>query len=286
MSHRPDHDGGAWTPPSASDSTGLRPIKGVGDRSVVQPPKVRGDAPNIEVGPNTGAWYLRPQSRATEAKENVPSSFYRFYDKSELEAAYSVDLNDNERLLFDIVSDDIGGRYGGSGQALFSKYVTQSDRESKSGIRKSPVDILFDVAMKRGILGDDGVFEIPEKFMPGADGKKKVKGKYTGPVATTTMANERDLRMTADALGSDIFGRAVTDEEFQRVLKKVRQAEKEEPTVSQSGTAFSTSQPGLSAQGRQNIMRDALAQGPEAEEFTKATDMMGFFYEWLEGRPG
>ena len=268
----------AFTPEYTSESDSLR--------GVVQPPKVRGDAPKIETGPATGAWYLRPQSRATEAKENVPSSYYRFYDKSELEAAYSTDLSDNVRLLFDVVADDIGGRYGGSGQALFSKYVTESDRKSKSGIRQSPVDILFDVAAKRGILGDDGVFEIPEKFMPEADKKKTARGRYTGPVTTTTMASERDLRLTADTLASDILGRAVTDEEFQRVLKKVRQAEKQEPTVSQSGTGFSATQQGITAQGRQDVIRDALAKGPEAEEFAKATDMMGFFYEWLEGRPG
>jgi hypothetical protein len=116
----------------------------------------------------------------------------------------------------------------------------------------------------------------------GSDGKR---GRYTGPVATTTLANERDLRSTADAVASTVIGRGITDEEFQKVLKQVRSAERAEPTVTTPGVGSSVTQSGLSAEGRQDIIRDALMKGPEAEDYGKATKMMDLFYKTLEARP-
>jgi hypothetical protein len=110
-------------------------------------------------------------------------------------------------------------------------------------------------------------------------------GRYTGPVATTTLANERDLRATADAVASTVIGRGITDEEFQKVLKQVRVAERAEPTVSIPGVGSNVSMPGLSAEGRQDIIRDSLMKGPEAEDYGKATKMMDLFYKTLEARP-
>lgn len=110
-------------------------------------------------------------------------------------------------------------------------------------------------------------------------------GAYTGPRTTVSMASERDLRMTADAIASTVLGRAVTDDEFQNVLKQVRSAEKAEPSVTTGGVGMTTSQAGLSAEGRQDIIREALSQGPEAESFGRATKMMDLFYSALEERP-
>lgn len=110
-------------------------------------------------------------------------------------------------------------------------------------------------------------------------------GAYTGPRTTVSMASERDLRMTADAVASTVLGRGVTDEEFQNVLKQVRSAEQAEPSVTTGGVGMTTSQAGLSVEGRQDIIREALSQGPEAESFGRATKMMDLFYSALEARP-
>lgn len=247
-------------------------------------PSVAATRPQVSSGAATGAWFLRPTPQPIyEAKDYTPSAFYRFYTPAELEGVYDTVLSDNERILFQTVAELTGGR---SGSALFNRYVRESERLSQDGIRKSPQEILFEVAQKRGILNDDGTFEIPESLMPKATGSRAVRGVYSGPTETRTMVGERELRLTADTLASDILGRAVTDDEFQSVLEKVRKAEQAEPTITQSQTGATTSLQGLTAAGRQDVIRDVLAQGPEAEEFAKATDMMGFFYEWLEGRPG
>lgn len=108
---------------------------------------------------------------------------------------------------------------------------------------------------------------------------------YTGPTSTTTLMNERDLRSTADAVASTVIGRGITDDEFKKILKQVRTAERAEPSVSVPGVGSSVSMPGISAEGRQDVIREALMKGPEAKDYSKATTMMDVFYKALESRP-
>jgi len=110
-------------------------------------------------------------------------------------------------------------------------------------------------------------------------------GKYKGPRETITMSSERDLRAAVDAMAAQVLGRAATDEEFQQALSKVRSAEKSEPTITTSTTGRTVTQSGLTAEGRTSIIRETLMQGPEAEDFGKATKMMDLFYSALEARP-
>lgn len=110
-------------------------------------------------------------------------------------------------------------------------------------------------------------------------------GRYTGPTASTTLMNERDVRATADAVAATVIGRGITDDEFKKILQQVRTAERAEPTVTTPGVGTSVTQSGLSTQGRSDIIRDALMKGPEAEDYGKATKMMDLFYKTLEARP-
>lgn len=110
-------------------------------------------------------------------------------------------------------------------------------------------------------------------------------GGYSGPRETVTLANERDLRTTADSVAAEVLGRPVTDDEFERVLKRVRKAERSEPTVTTSGVGRTVTESGLTAQGRQDIITEMLMQGPEAEDFMKATTMMDAFYKALSEGP-
>lgn len=224
-----------------------------------------------------GVWFPRPVPLPIyEAKENAPGSYYTYYDASDLAGAYE-SLDTNLQALFTAVAKSDGGR---SGSALFTRLAKESERLSGGDIRKSPVDLLYEKAISKGILNGDGSFN--EKYSPGGAGQS---GRYTGPTASTTFASERDLRSTADAVASTVIGRGITDEEFQKVLKQVRSAERAEPTVTTPGVGSSVTQSGLSAQGRQDIIRDALMKGPEAEDYSKATTMMDVFYKALESRP-
>lgn len=110
-------------------------------------------------------------------------------------------------------------------------------------------------------------------------------GGYKGPTRTVTLSNEGDLRSTADAVASEVLGRAVTEEEFQKVLKKVRSAEKTQPTITTSVPGSTVSQTGLTAEGRKDIIQETLMAGPEARDFGQATKMMDLFYSALNARP-
>jgi hypothetical protein len=110
-------------------------------------------------------------------------------------------------------------------------------------------------------------------------------GGYSGPQKTVTLQNEDDLRRMADQLSSQLVGRAVNDDEFKKALKKVRSAERSNPTVTTSSTGSTVSEAGISAEGRQDVLQRALSKNPEAKDFTMATQMMGWFDEWLGGRP-
>ena len=108
---------------------------------------------------------------------------------------------------------------------------------------------------------------------------------YTGPTSSVTLANEYDLREAANAVASTVLGRGIKDSEFEQVLKKIRKQEKAQPTISTPSTGSNVTKAGLTAEGRQNIMRDSLMKSPEAEEYSKATKMMGVFAKALEMRP-
>jgi len=110
-------------------------------------------------------------------------------------------------------------------------------------------------------------------------------GRYTGPTSSVTLANEYDLREAANAVASTVLGRGIEDSEFEEVLKKIRKQEKAQPTISTPSTGKNVTKAGLTAEGRQNIMRESLMKGPEAEEYSKATKMMGVFAKALEMRP-
>ena len=163
--------------------------------------------------------------------------------------------------------------------------VTGSELGTLSGQRSAYYDLLQYAASSGQNMQDilqGGAVDAGEEDL-GA-GPRGV-GAYTGPRATVTMASERDLRAAVDAMASQVLGRAATDDEFQNALKQVREAERTEPTITTTGVGRTVTQSGLTAEGRSSIIQEALMQGPEAEDFGKATKMMDLFYSALEARP-
>jgi len=154
-----------------------------------------------------------------------------------------------------------------TGEGLWEKAVKGSNASTKRGNPMSTFQWIN--AYAENLTGKSG----------GVSG-----GKYTGPVATRTVAAESDIRETADAVALEMLGRAVTDEEYQRILKRTRKAEQAQPQITQSGTGYSTTEQGLTAQGRQDIVQNILAKKPEYEEFQKATTLMSWFDEALSRR--
>lgn len=234
------------------------------------------DVSNFKPGGTAGVLVTSPnmgrEMYASETKDLPASSLMKLgfagptdYLRKPSDVPNYYALNFNERDLFNAAAKSIHPLK--TGEAFYNELIQASYDLSISGIYMSPQDLAY---------------EAYEKSSKEGSGKR---GRYTGPVATTTLANERDLRSTADAVASTVIGRGITDEEFQKVLKQVRVAERAEPTVTTPGVGSSVTQSGLSAQGRQDIIRDALMKGPEAKDYSKATKMMDVFYKALESRP-
>lgn len=175
----------------------------------------------------------------------------------------------------------------GKGGDEYKKFLGQlqrynnSESSSASGVENMWKNVLDD-AEASGV----NVMELLQRGTKiGEEGKGGGRGGYKGPTASTTFMNERDVRATADAVAATVIGRGITDDEFKKILQQVRTAERAEPTVTTPGVGTSVTQSGLSTQGRQDVIRDALMKGPEAEDYGKATKMMDLFYNTLEARP-
>ena len=242
-----------------------------------------------QTGLDKGTWFLRPQPQNVYIPSSVTPELmpeyearinYQYYKPSDIEGAYD-GLDINTQALFETVARSQGGR---SGSALFQRYAKESNRLSESGVRKSPMDLLYDVAFKRGILKDDGTFEAYEPS-GASGGSRGGRGGYSGPTASVTIAAESDVRATADAIAMEMIGRGINDEEYQRILKRTRSAEQTQPQVTTSGTGYSATQQGLTAEGRKDIVQNILAKKPEYEEFQKSTTLMDWFDRALSERP-
>jgi hypothetical protein len=107
---------------------------------------------------------------------------------------------------------------------------------------------------------------------------------YAGPSRSVVVAAESDIRATADAVAMEMLGRGVSDEEFQRIVRRTRKAEQAQPQVTTSGPGMSVTEQGLTAEGRQDIVQNILAKKPEYAEFQKATTLMSWFDRALSER--
>jgi len=181
--------------------------------------------------------------------------------------------------------NEVRGKGGKDYKILLNQLqrYNNSESTSASGVEGMWRNVLDD-ASASGVNAMD-LLQRGTKIPSEGGGGRGGSGAYTGPTSSVTLMNERDLRATADAVASTVVGRGISDDEFKTILKQVRTAERAEPTVSVPGVGSNVSTPGLSAEGRQDIIREALMKGPEAEDYSKATTMMNIFNKALEARP-
>lgn len=150
--------------------------------------------------------------------------------------------------------------YRRTGSSLWGDAIKASQALEKQGVKVSPMQYLIDLAKER-------------EYTAGTDAAN-ANARGTTASRRISRSSERDIRATADAIASEVLGRAITDEELARILPKIRSAETEE---AQYG--------GLDATGQKDIITDMLMKGPEAKEFAMATTMMDAFYGALSEGP-
>jgi hypothetical protein len=88
-------------------------------------------------------------------------------------------------------------------------------------------------------------------------------GGRKGPTQFETRRNPADVRILANALAQEMIGRSIDDDEFSRMMRRVRQAESDSPrTVSVQGGTQITEE-GISDAERQQVLQEAIMEIPE-----------------------
>lgn len=149
-----------------------------------------------------------------------------------------------------------------TGEALFSKAMAGSAAATKAGKPMTVFEWLSNYAAQFGAAGVNG----PGGRGPGGGGG----GGYAGPTTSVSYdpAAKPDVRAIADGVAQEMLGRVVTDDELQRIMKRVRKYEEANPSVrvsdSQPGSNVSrTTAPGATNAGRQEIVEKLLAKNPD-----------------------
>lgn len=92
-------------------------------------------------------------------------------------------------------------------------------------------------------------------------------GGAAGPTQFETRRNEADVRLLANSLAQEMIGRNIDDDEFSRMMRRVRKAESDSPrTISVQGGRQITEE-GISDAERQEVLREVLMENPEFETF-------------------
>lgn len=108
-------------------------------------------------------------------------------------------------------------------------------------------------------------------------------GRYDGPVSRVTLQAESDIESTANALALEMLGRTLNNDEIARVTKRIRTAEYAQPDVTTpTGPGGTVAQQGLTAEGRQQILRDVISQNPEFEQFQVDSTVMDATLDYIK----
>lgn len=254
-----------------------------------------------------GVWYLRPQQvqpyytsgsvgqtvsllANPSSVYNNPESAYnsQYYDASDLEGAYSM-LDANQKRFFELVAKSDSSRSTGSG--LFGRLLKEAQRLNVNGDEQvSPFDLVGQMAVGNGLITEDGNYTESGKKLAakvfGSDGSSGSRGSggYSGPVAQTTFMDERDVDRTANALALELIGRPLSQKELAKVTARLRSEEKANPTVTTPGVGSSMTQAGLSAEGRQDVLREVIAENPEYQQFQVDTTVLDTMLSELNKR--
>jgi len=115
----------------------------------------------------------------------------------------------------------------------------------------------------------------------GSSGIGGGSGAYTGPVRSITEMAESDIRKTANNIAIELLGAPVEDKEMERIIKKMRKAEQEQPTITTRSTGKTVTEQGLTAQGRDDILRDLISDNPEYEQFQVDTTVLDSMLDFV-----
>lgn len=242
----------------------------------------------------TGAWHLRPKPITDSFKpgQYVPmtagfadwNSSYNssFYNKSELEGAYG-SLDSGTQALFDLTAKTFHKQSTGS--ALFDKLVSESARITEDGGKAGVVELLYDLAYKRGVLNDNG--ELTKKAMSltkssSSGGGGSRYGAYTN--SSVSLTNQFDAREVVDNALNQWLGRDATPEERTKFWKQLNAGESANPRVESGVTSKGGSRAVGSGGYNPRVAAEDFAKSrSDYAETTFATTAMDLIKESIMG---
>jgi len=183
------------------------------------------------------------------------------YSKSDANALWDQLPRETQDAITQIARSE-GGR---SGRARWERAVSASYVSSRQGNPMSPWDF----------LQPGGGDAQPTGSRTGGRTRGGRTAAYTGPVESITKLAESDIRALADNVAIEILGRGATAEEIEKITRRMRKAEMQQPDVrTQQGPGRTITEQGLSSQGREDILRDVLSKNPDFQQYQLDTTVM------------
>lgn len=173
-----------------------------------------------------------------------------------------------EQNLFQAVAESTGGR---SGRALYERLVETSYDMSTRGEYRSPQALAWEIGQQYGFDGSGG-----------SGGGGGGRGAYSGPRESITVMAESDINATANALALEMIGRPLNEKELARVTRRMRSAEMAQPQVTTGDVKRTVTEQGLTAQGREDILREVIASRPEFESYQLDTTVMDAMNSYIQ----
>jgi hypothetical protein len=159
--------------------------------------------------------------------------------------------------------------------------VTKSKLGTLDGQRQAYYELLQYSASSNQNMED--ILKGNANVLGGDDGGSgSGRGGYSGPRASVVKQAESDIDATANALAIEMIGRTLTEKELNRITKRIRKAEVNQPTITSGSPAMTVQQQGLTAQGREDILREVIAKRPEFEKFQLDTTVMDAMNSYVQ----
>lgn len=234
------------------------------------------------------------ESTVTEsASWNTNTSPVPFRTAAESSASYSGGIPGpavQETLPFNEAMNyvnELRGKASGGSEADKDRYKNfvndlRKYTGSKLGTAGS-IEDAFRMVLEDAQQSGENVMDLLRKG-PGLAGKQGGGSGSGGPTTRRdiTYMAESDIDATANAIALELIGRPLDQKEIDRVTKRMRKAEATMPSVTTYSSGGSVTQQGLTSQGREDILREVIAQNPEYEQFQVDTTVLDAMSDFID----
>lgn len=248
-------------PPQPQTPPGAIPGWSWDNKPVVTTPAQSGGAKTGGMTPSQKAvWFMRPtplgvntSTPAGIAQASDPSNpnANTWYDKADVEGQFA-SLPYVDQLLFEATAKSISSRKTGSG--LFTDMVNKSAYMSTSGRKVTPSQLMYEVAAQRGVLNEDGTFDMAAARKAGGGGGGGGGGaKYGTTTDTAKSVNQTDPDTAKNLVNtalSTYLGKEASPEELSKFISNLHQHEAANPSVTSRTT---TTSPGGSSSSQDSV---------------------------------